>query len=143
MYDLSTNSNSGVHQFTVVIVEIILEFNTIGIDKFYCLIAFLVIVSIDDKSEITGLHLGLVEHPFVEEQILIAGGGHHKGDGAALGSGNGFARLIYGLVEFVSTFHHTVCFLTYGKVALKCHDVVIEIGASWGRCFPPPNECSE
>lgn len=137
MDDLGANGDSGVHQFTVVVIEIILELNAIGVDEFNGLVTLFVVVGINDESEITRLHLSFVEHPFVEEQILIAGGGHHKSDGAALWTGNGFARLVYGLVEFVSTFHHTVCFITYGKVALKSHDVVI--GSEYfGEGFPSP-----
>ena len=125
MDDLGTNGDSGVHQFTVVVVEIILEFNAIGIDEFNGLVTLFVVVGIDNESEIAGLHLGFVEHPFVEEQILVAGGGHHKSNGAALGTRNRFAGFVDGLVELIRTFHHAVCFITYGKVTLKCHDIAV------------------
>ena len=125
MDDLCANSDSGVHQFTVVIVEIVLEFDAIGIDEFNSLITLFVVVGINYESEVTRLHLSFVEHPFVEEQIFIAGGRHHKSDGAALWTGNGFARIVYGLMELVNTFHHAVYFITYGKVTLKCHDVAV------------------
>jgi len=85
MDNLGTDGDGGVHQFAVVVVEIVFEFNAIGIDEFYSFIAFLIVVSKDDEPEIAGLHLGFVEHPFVEEQILVAGGGHHEGNAAALG----------------------------------------------------------
>ena len=137
MDDLGANGDSGVHQFTVVVIEIILEFNAIGVDEFNGFVTFLVVVGINNKPEIAGLHLGFVEHPFVEEQILIAGRGHHEGDGAALGPRNGFAGLVNGLVELVSTFHHTVCFFAYGKAALKCHDVVCDSECFLGRESPP------
>ena len=143
MDDLGANGDSGVHQFTVVVIEIILEFNAIGVDEFDGFIAFLVAVGIDDEPEIARLHLGFVEHPFVEEQILVAGGRHHEGDGAALWARDGFAGLVDGLVELVSTFHHTVCFFTYGKVALKCHDVVIDLEFFGGGILPQMNAPDE
>ena len=126
MDDLGTNGNSGVHQFTVVVIEIILEFNAIGVDKLNGLVTLFVVVGVNNESEVSRLNLGLIKHPFVEKQILIAGGRHHKSDGTALWTRNGFACLIYGLVEFVCTFHHTVCFITNCKVALECHDVVVD-----------------
>ncbi len=86
MDNLRADGDGGVHQFAVVVVEIVFEFNAIGIDEFHGFKTFLIVVGIDDKPEIAGLHLGFVEHPFVEEQILIAGGGHHEGNAAALGS---------------------------------------------------------
>lgn len=118
MDDLGTNGNGRVHQFAVVVIEIILEFNAISIDKLNGLVTLFVVVGVNNESEISRLNLGFIEHPFVEKQILIAGGRHHKSDGTALGTRNGFARLINGLMEFVCTFHHTVGFITYSKIAL-------------------------
>ena len=125
MDDLGTNGDSGVHQFTVVVVEIILEFNAIGVFECDGLEDLLIIVRINDEFEIARLYLCFVEHPFVEEQILVAGGGHHKSNGAALGTRNRFAGFVDGLVELIRTFHHAVCFITYGKVTLKCHDIAV------------------
>jgi hypothetical protein len=136
---LCADSDGGVHQFAIVVVEIVFESYAIGVFESDGLEALLIVVGINDEFEIARLYLCFVEHPFVEEQILIAGGGHHKGNGAALGTGNRFARLVYGLVKFVNAFHHAVCFFTYGKVALKSHDVVIlKAKHAGGRMSLPP-----
>lgn len=134
--DLGTDSNRSVHQFTVIVIEIVFKFNAISVFESYGLIAFLVVVSKDDKPEIAGLHLGFIEHPFVEKQILIAGWGHHEGDGAALGPWNWLAGLVNGLVEFVRAFHNAVYLFTYGKAALKCHDVGLETEFIGGGSLP-------
>lgn len=124
-YSLCTDGDGGIHQLAVIVIEIVFEFDAIGVFEFNSLVTLLVIVRVDYEFEIARLHFRFVEHPFVEKQVFVAGGGHHKGDGATLGARNGLARLVDGLMKLVGAFHYAVSFLTYGQVALECHGFVV------------------
>jgi hypothetical protein len=70
---LCADGDGGIHQLTVGVVEIVFEFDTIGVLKFQGFIVRLVVVGVDGEFEDARLYLSFVEHPFVEEQVVVAG----------------------------------------------------------------------
>ena len=83
-YDLSADGDGAIHQLAVGVIEIVFELNAIGVLKFQCLIVGFVVVGVDGEDENPRLHLGFVEHPLVEKEVVITGGRGHEGDVAAL-----------------------------------------------------------
>ena len=106
--DFRADGHRRVHQPAVIVVEIVLQADTVGVDEFDRLETLLVRLRIDGEREPAGLDFQLVEHPLVEEQVFIAGGRHHERDGSPLGTGYRFSRIVDRLVEFVGTLHDSI-----------------------------------
>lgn len=126
LYDLCAYCDDGVHQLAVGVIENVLEFDAIGVLELHCFIKGFVFVGKDSELELSGLHLGFVEHPFVEKQVVITGCRCYEGDGAALWARYGLASFIDGLPEVVGAFCHVVNLRAAfnGQFCLYCHAIV-------------------
>ena len=69
---LGHDGDREVHQSAVAVVEKVFQPHTIGIAERDGLETLTILLCPYHKAEITRLHLGLAEHPTVEEQILVA-----------------------------------------------------------------------
>ena len=120
-YSLGTDGHSGVHQLAIIVVKVVLKADAISVLKRHTLVAEVILVGKDDKLELPVFYLGLVEHPLVEKQVIIAGGRHHKGDGPSFGTGYRFSGIVNRLVELVSALNYIVCSTSDFQVSLNCH----------------------
>ena len=119
--DLRTDSDGGVHQPTVAVVEIVSEVDAIGVEKFHALVTSLVVLCKDNKSEDARFHFGFVEHPLVKEEVVVARCGHDEGNGAPRRPRHRLPCVIDRLVEFVRALHNSVGAPTTFEFSLYGH----------------------
>lgn len=120
-YSLGTDGHSGVHQLAIIVVKVVLKADAISILKRHTFVAEVILVSKDDKLELSVFYLRLVEHPLVEKQVIITGRRHHKSDCSSFGAGYRLAGIVNRLVELVSAFNNIVCSASDFQVSLNCH----------------------
>ena len=69
---LSRDSDGRPHEEVVVIVEVLLQFSTVGVLETKRFVSFLVVSCIDHELEVARLYFCFAKHPAVEEHAFIA-----------------------------------------------------------------------
>ena len=105
---LRADGDGGVHEFAVVVVEVIFQLDAISIGEHHRSVTAFVAVAEHHKTEHARVDLGFVEHPLVEKQVVVAGRGNHKGDFATYRARCRLARVVNLLVELIGTLHDAI-----------------------------------